>query len=183
MHEVRARLLVVDHAVAAASGLGDDPGARAVPPPPRRSGRLAADQVIDVLESAGPEALVMARPPWSDASTAPLPALAVVMGIDVLWLPPAIGPAAWACSLVASWARTTPPDDLLRRAQVAVGLAGMSPAALPLREWGPDGTPVPAMGPDAVARWCDCAWCRCDWCGQGGMDGAPCPACTRRPGA
>lgn len=174
------RVLVLDHAVAEASGLGGDASARAVPPPPRRQGRLLAEQVIEVLEDAGPGALVMARPPWSDASTAPLPALAIVMGMEVLWLPPGIGPAAWACALVAAWARTTPPDDLLRRAQVAVGLAGMSPDTLPMREWGPHATPVPAMTPDALARWCDCAWCRCGWCDQGGMHGAPCPACGQR---
>ncbi len=181
MPETRPRALVVDHAVAVASGLDAHPIARVVPPPARRSGRLAADRVIDVLEDAGPNALVMARPPWSDAATAPLPAMAIVMGMEVLWLPPALGPAGWACALIAAWARTTPPDDLLRRAQVAVGLAGMSPAALPVREWGPDGTPVPAMTPDSIARWCDCAWCPCGWCGQGGMDGAPCPACGQRP--
>ncbi len=183
MTDAPARLLVVDHTVAVASGLDACPAARTVPPPGRRAGRLAADQVIAVLEDAGPRALVMARPPWSDASTAPLPALAIVMGIDVLWLPPAIGAAAWASALVASWARTTPPDDLLRRAQVAVGLAGMAPSVLPVRELGPDGTPVPAMGPDAIARWCDCAWCPCAWCDEGGMHGAPCPSCGQRPGA
>lgn len=180
MPDAGPRMLVVDHAVARASGLGDHPGARAVPAPPRRAGRLDADQVLEALDAAGADALVLARPPWSDATTAPLPAMAIVLGLDVLWLPPGIPAAAWAAALIAAWARTTPPCDLLRRAQVAVGLAAMPADRLPMRHWGPDGVQVPAMGPDALARWCDCAWYPCEWCDQGGMQGAPCPSCGQR---
>ena len=72
------------------------------------------------------------------------------------------------------------PDDLLRRAQVAVGLAGMSPENLPLRPWGEDELMVPAVGADALARWCDCAWRPCRWCDAGGAAQGPCPACGDR---
>lgn len=180
MPDQLARILVVDHVVARAAGLGDHPGARAVPAPSRRAGRLDSDRVLEVLDDAGPGALVLARPPWSDAATAPLPAMAVVLGIDLLWLPPGIPSAAWAAALITAWARTTPSHDLLRRAQVAVGLAAMPADRLPMRAWGPDGIEVPAMSPDSLARWCDCAWCACAWCDQGGLPGAACPACGQR---
>lgn len=173
--------LVLSHDVAHAAGLLGVDGVRATPPVARRTSRVDAEAVVDTLESVGPGALVLARPPWADPAMAPLAAIGIVMGIDLLWLPPEVPAAGWAAALIAAWARDTHPDDLLRRAQVAVGLASMSPEHLPLRPWGEDHLMVPAVGADALARWCDCAWRPCRWCDAGGADRAPCPSCGERP--
>lgn len=180
MHEGSPRALVVDADVATEACLTGRPAVHVVPALRRRQRRLDAGDVIDVLDQAGVDALVLARPPWREPALAPLPALSVVLGREMLWLPADVTPAAWAAALIAAWARSTPADDLSRRAQVAVGLASMSPGSLPTRPWGPDGTPVPAMAGDSLARWCDCAWRPCGWCDAGGVDAAPCPACGHR---
>ncbi len=169
--------IVLDHLVAAAAGLVDDDRVYAVAAPGRRAARVDPEAIIDVLHAAGPGALVLALPPWVHPPVAPLAAVAAVLGRDLLWLPADLPAAVWAAGLICAWARTTPPDSLRRRAQVAVGLAGMAPAHLPMRPWGPDGVEVPAMGTGALARWCDCAWRPCRWCHDDGALGAPCPAC------
>lgn len=172
--------LVMSHEVAEAAGLLQADGVHAAPAPVRRAGRVDGDAVIDLLDMAGREALVLARPPWADPAMAPLAAISIVLGHDLLWLPPEVPAAGWAAALIAAWARDAEPDDLLRRAQVAVGLAAMSPVNLPLRPWGEDEVMVPAVGADALARWCDCAWRPCRWCGAGGAADAPCPSCGER---
>jgi len=172
--------LVMSHEVAAAAGLADAGGVRATPPLGRRASRIDAEAVVDVLDDAGRGALVLARPPWADPSMAPLAAISIVLGRDLVWLPPEVPAAGWAAALIATWSRDCEPDDLLRRAQVAVGLASMSPANLPLRPWGEDELMVPAVGADVLARWCDCAWRRCRWCHAGGANRAPCPSCGER---
>ncbi len=180
MAEDAVRPVVVEHSVGAEAGLLAHPGVYVVAAPGRRPGRVDAADVMDALDGAGADALVLSRPPWCDPDVAPIPALSVVLGREVLWLPPDLPAAAWAAALVASWARTTPAHDLARRAQVAVGLAAMSPANLPARAWGPGGTRVPAMASESLARWCDCAWQPCGWCDAGGLARAPCPACGHR---
>lgn len=172
--------LVLAHDVADAAGLIGVPGVRATPPVARRASRLDAEAVVDVLGDAGPHDLVLARPPWADPATAPLAAISIVMGIDLLWLPPEVPAAGWAAALIAAWSRDAEASDVLRRAQVAVGLASMSPANLPLRPWGEEDLLVPAVGSDALARWCDCAWRPCRWCDAGGAGHAPCPSCGER---
>jgi len=172
--------LVMSHDVAEAAGLVDTHGVRATPPLGRRASRIGAEAVMDVLDAAGHEALVLARPPWADPAMAPLAAIGIVLGRELLWLPPEVPAAGWAAALIAAWSRDGDPDDLLRRAQVAVGLASMSPANLPLRPWGEDGVLVPAVGSEALARWCHCAWRPCRWCGSGGAGRAPCPSCGER---
>lgn len=139
--------------------------------------RLDPDVVIDAISGAGSEAIVLARPIWADPAMSPLPALAVVLGHDVVWLPDDVPAAAWATCLIASWASTHDHDELLRRAQVAVGLASLPAPALPRRPWGADDTPVPALCADALARWCGCAWTPCPWCTSGGAAAARCPSC------
>jgi hypothetical protein len=180
MHEPAPRALVVDGAGAAEAGVAAHPGVHVVPPLRRRQHRLDAEDVIEVLDAAGVGALVLARPPWCEPALAPMPALSIVLGREMLWLPGELPMAAWAVALITAWARSTPSADLSRRAQVAVGLASMAPESLPTREWGPGEARVPAMAGDSLARWCDCAWHSCDWCDAGGIESLPCPACGYR---
>lgn len=182
MHEARPRPLVVDGEVASEACVEGHAGVHVVPVPTRGRARRRIDaaEVIELLDGAGPDALVLARPPWSDPALAPLPALSVVLGREMLWLPADLAAAAWAAALITAWARSTPATDLSRRAQVAVGLACMAPESLPTRPWGPGDARVPAMAGDSLARWCDCAWHECAWCDAGGMQGLPCPACGHR---
>lgn len=180
MHETARRALVVDGEVAAEACVDAHEGVHVVPAPSRRSRRLDAAAVIEVLDVAGADALVLARPPWREPALAPLPALAVVLGREMLWLPADLAPAAWAVALITSWSQSTPASDLPRRAQVAVGLACMAPESLPTRSWGAGDARVPAMAGDSLARWCDCAWHECDWCDAGGLQGVACPACGHR---
>lgn len=174
--------LVMPHDVAAAAGLLGADGIAATAPPGRRDARVDGEAVLDLLEAAGGDALVLARPPWADPATAPLAAMGIVLGRDLVWLPPEVPAAGWAAALIAAWARDAQPRDLLRRAQVAAGLASMSPENLPLRPWGEEGVMVPAVGADALGRWCDCAWRPCRWCDAGGAGHAPCPSCGERAG-
>lgn len=182
MHEPGPRHVVVDGEVAAEACVEGYAGVHAVPVAARRRARRRLDalHVIEVLDGAGSDALVLARPPWSDPALAPLPALSVVLGREMLWLPADLTSAAWAVALITAWAHSTPAGDLLRRAQVAVGLACMPPESLPTRAWGPGDARVPAMTGDSLARWCDCAWQECDWCDAGGLGGRACPACGHR---
>lgn len=184
--EPTTTVLVADEALVLAAGVAAGAAVRAVPRASggrRRPARLDPDAVIDVLADAGPGAVVLARPAWADPPMSSLAALGVVLGCDVVWLPEDDAPAAWALALIASWAAESPPVELVRRAQVAVGLALMAPASLPRRPWGVDDVPVPAVAPDALGRWCDCAWTACEWCDQGGAAGAPCPSCGDVRGA
>ena len=173
--------IVVDHLVGAALGAGRAEGVHVVPRPARRARGLGADEVLDALEEAGPQALVLALPPWVHPQSEPLPVLARVADRELLWLPARIPAAAWAVRLIAGWARSSARGDLIRRAQVLMGLADASAVPLPRRQWGEDGPRVPAVGPRALARWCDCAWARCDCCPGGGLRAVGCPSCGRRP--
>lgn len=173
-------VVIVEESVAKAAAVADEPSVRVVPRASadrRRSRGLDADAVLDVIRDAGPRAVILARPVWADPAVAALPVLGAVADRDVVWLPEDHARAAWATALISRWAPEVDRDDLVRRAQVAVGLAGLPSSSLPLRPWGLDGQPVPAVRADALARWCACAWRRCDWCEAGGVADAPCPAC------
>lgn len=173
--------IVVDHLVGAALGAGCVDGVHVVPRPARRARGLDADAVLDALEEAGPQSLVLALPPWVHPPSAPLPALARVTDRELLWLPARIPAAAWAVRLIAYWARSSARGDLTRRAQVLMGLAHARAVPLPRRQWGEDGPCVPAVGPRALARWCDCAWAPCDRCPGGGLHAVGCASCGHRP--
>ncbi|MSO44217.1 MAG: hypothetical protein EXQ74_02730 [Thermoleophilia bacterium] len=173
-------IIVMDSAIAEVAGVARHPAVRPVVRASvgRRCTRATqTDGVLDVLAAADGRAIVLARPPWADPPLAVLPALAMLAGHEVIWLAADEAPAAWAAALITRWAEAMPPEDLVRRAQVAVGLAMMSPARLPSRGWGVGGQMVPALRAGAVGRWCDCAWRPCEWCEAGGIADAPCPSC------
>ena len=81
--------VVVDSAVAGAAGISGCDLVVVVATPERRRGSRAAglDAAVDAVASAAPGALVLARPPWADGEAAPLAALGVLLGCDVVWLP------------------------------------------------------------------------------------------------
>ncbi len=180
MPEASGCPIVVDEAVAEAGIPGDHGLVHRVARTMmgrRGAGRLDPESAIEAISGAGVGAIVLARPVWVDPAMAPLPALALVMGHEVVWLPDDAPAAAWATCLIASWAPSLGHDDLLRRAQVAVGLAALPASVLPRRPWGVDDTHVPALSSDALGRWCDCAWTPCPWCPAGGASAVICPSC------
>lgn len=166
---------MLDAHVAEAAGVAADPGVVAIPR--GRRGGADADAVTDVVAGAPAPAVVLVRPPWADAAMAPVPAVALLLGREVVWLPADLGEAAWAAALVVAWAADAGPADLVRRAQVAVGLATLPRCRLPRRPWGSGRLPMPALAPAALGRWCDRLWEPCARCEGGGAPGAPCPRC------
>ena len=167
--------IVVDAAIAESAGLV--PGASVSALPRGRGGAMDVDAVADAVAAAPPSAVVLARPPWADPPAAALAGVAMLLDREVVWLPPALGQAAWAVALIANWAAYSAPRDLVRRAQVAVGHAALPACRLPRRPWGCERVQMPALRPMALARWCDRLWLPCAHCVIGG--GAPGGACGR----
>lgn len=167
--------IVLDSVMAERTGLFASPGVVVLPCP--RRGVLGVDAVADAVAEAPATAVVLVRPPWADAATAPLAGVAILLGHEVVWLPSGAAEAAWATALIARWAIDTEPADLVRRAQVAVGLAAMPACRLPRRPWGCERAQMPALRAVALARWCDRLWAPCEHCTSGG--GAPGGACGR----
>jgi hypothetical protein len=167
--------VVVEQGVADAVRRGPDDDRLVVVPRASRRGRgrapLDPDAVVDALERAGPSALVLARSPAADPGAGVLPALAAVMGREVVRLPDALEAAAW---VVAVAGRLAPGPGLARRLQVLVGAAACP--VLPRRPVG-EGAEVPAVRPRVLARWAGCVWRPCARCAGGGLPGASCGRC------
>ena len=168
--------IVVDASVAGQAGVTGDDGVLVVRAGDRRGGRI--ETAAEVVAAAPADALVLARPPWADPFSAALAGLALLRGRDLVWLPPGLPEAGWATALIATWATDVRGSDLVRRAQVAVGLAALPACRLPRRPWGCDGSPMPALVADSLARWCDRLWEPCGHCAVGGgAPGTPCGHC------
>jgi hypothetical protein len=167
--------VVVEEGLAAAAGAVR--ATTVVPRAPRRrgSGRAALepDTVIDALDRAGTAAVVLARSPAADPGAAVLPALAAVMGHEVVRLPDDADAAAWVVALAGALAPGG--EDLPRRLQVLVGAAA-SPV-LPRRPVGAGPVRMPAVRAGVLARWAGCAWRPCARCAGGGLPGAACGRC------
>jgi hypothetical protein len=149
-----------------------------VPRPSRRRGGgpdgLDPDAVVEALERAGPGAIVLARPPAADPGARALPALAAVMGREVVRLPEDAEAAAWVVAVAAVLDRGA--GATARRLQVLVGTAAAAPA-LPRRPVGAGAARMPALRPGVLARWAGCVWRPCARCGGGGLPGAACGRC------
>lgn len=145
--------------------------------PRGRRGAPDPDAITDAMASASAPALVLVRPPWADAAAAPIPAVALLLGHDVVWLPGDLAEAAWAAGLIVAWAEGTAHRELVRRAEVAVGLAALPACRVPRRPWGSGRVAMPALGATTLGRWCDRLWAPCARCQGGGAPGAPCPRC------
>jgi hypothetical protein len=147
--------------------VGRDPRARR-----RGWAALSPDAVVAALEAAGPAAVVLARAPSADPGARALPALARIMGRQVVRLPDDAEGAAWVVGMAAAW---EPGEGLDRRLQVLVGAAGGVPT-LPRRGVGQSAR-MPAVRPGVLARWAGCVWRPCGRCAGGGLPGAPCGCC------
>lgn len=168
--------VMVDAPVADAAGIAGHAGVLLLPGSSRRGAPV--DAMADVVASAPASVLVMARPPWVDPASAALAGIAMLLGRDLVWLPPGLAEAGWAAALIARWAQDTHGPDLLRRAQVAVGLAALPSCRLPRRPWGCAALPMPALMAESLARWCDRLWAPCTRCAGGGSaPGTPCGRC------
>jgi hypothetical protein len=168
--------VLVEEGIAAAAG-GAGRALTVVPRAPRRRGRgraaLEPDAVVDALDRAGRGTIVLARSPAADPGAAVLPALAAVMGREVVRLPDDADAAAWVVALAGALA---PGDgDLPRRLQVLVGAAA-SPV-LPRRPVGAGAVRMPAVRAGVLARWAGCVWRPCARCAGGGLPGAACGRC------
>ena len=144
----------------------------------RRGGGAAAadldpDDVVEALERAGPGALVLARPPAAIRAARALPALAAVMGREVVRLPGDGDAAAWVVAIAAGLDPRG--AGAARRLQVLAGARGRARLAPPAGRGGR--ARVPALRPGVLARWAGCAWRPCARCGGGGLPGAACGRC------
>ncbi len=159
-------VLVVEAGLAAAVAGAPGPDLVAVPRPGRRrrgaSAALDPEDVVTALDLAGPDAVVLARPAADDPGAAALPALAAVMGREVVRLPGGADAAAWVVAVAGAMPADT--GGAPRRLQV---LAGVAAAA----------TRMPALRPGVLARWAGCVWRPCPRCAGGGLPGAPCGRC------
>ncbi len=172
--------LVLDAVVAEAGGLTSAATHTILARPSRRGGgrSLDLDAAVECIADTGAHSVVLARPPWVDPDTAALAGIAVLLGWEVVWLPAGLAEAGWAAALIAHWAAQADADDLVRRAQVAVGLAALPACRVPRRPWGCDAADVPALGADSLSRWCARVWEPCAHCrAGGGAPGAPCARC------
>jgi hypothetical protein len=167
--------IVVQEDVGEAAGLTTAPGVVVITC--GRRGLCDVETVADEVAASPASAIVLARPPWADPAAAALAGVSMLLNREVVWLPSGLSEAAWASSLVIQWAATAAPEDLVRRAQVAVGLASLPTCRLPRRPWGCERVPMPALRPTALARWCDRLWSPCPHCATGG--GAPGGVCGR----
>ena len=136
---------------------------------------LDPDDVVAALDGAGPRALVLARPVLADPGARALPALAAVMGREVVRLPGDDDAAAWVVAVAGALAGEG--ADAARRLQVLVG-ATAAPA-LPRRPVGAGTTRMPALRPGVLARWAGCAWRPCGRC-AGDEDPSPAVGLRRR---
>jgi len=175
-----ATTIVVQAPVADAAGLTATPGVMVLAR--GRRGVPDVEAMADHVAAAPAAAVVLVRPPWAEPAAGALAAVAMLLDREVVWLPAGLPEAAWAGSLIVRWAASTAPGDLVRRAQVAVGLASLPACRLPRLPWGCERAPMPALRPIALARWCDRLWSPCAHCATGG--GAPGGTCGRcGPGA
>ncbi len=169
--------LVVEEGLAAA--LGGPPLDGMVVVPRRRARRgagwadLDPDQVVEALERAGPDAVVLARPAADDPGARALSALAGVMGREVVRLPGEADAAAWVVAMAGRLAPLA--AGPARRLQVLAGAA--SAPVLPRRPVGAGSVRMPALRPGVLARWAGCAWRPCGRCAGGGLPGGPCGRC------
>lgn len=171
----RGTTLVIDAAVADAAGIAAQP--RVALLPRGRRGAADADAITEAMAQAPLPALVLVRPPWADPAMGPVAAVALLLAHRVVWLPAALAEAGWAAALIATWMDDVPHADLVRRAEVAVGLAALPSCRLPRRPWGGARAAMPALAPQSLGRWCDRLWEACPRCAGGGAPGAPCPRC------
>lgn len=149
--------------------------------PARRGGwrPIQGDAVVATLLAAGPRPVALARAPEADPGGSCLPALAATLGLDRVRLPDHADAAAWCVGVAVGWC-TAGESALARRLQVVAGALARAAAGergLPVREWGGEGVPVPALRPAVLARWAVRAWRPCRWCAAGGLPGAPCGSC------
>ena len=117
-------VIVVEESVVSAITPGGLDRIHVVPRDRRRDGSwpaLAADAVVAVLEAAGSEALVLARPPAADPGAAALSALAGMMEREVVRLPASARAAAWVVGVAMAGDEGSPPP--LRALQALAGAA------------------------------------------------------------
>lgn len=166
--------LVVERSVAAWALPGSRP--MQVVPRRRRRGRwldLDADAVIEAIDAAGHDPIVLARPAADDPGASCLPALGVLLGAAHVRLPGDPARAGWVVSVATQ--PSFGDGSSLRRLEALVGAAAGG-ASLPGR--GTDEVRgVPAVRPGVLARWAGCAWRPCARCGGGGLPGAACARC------
>jgi hypothetical protein len=147
-----------------------------VPRDRRRDGSwppVAAEAVVAALESAGPEAIVLVRPPAADPGAAPLAALAELMEREVVRLPSEAEAAAWVVGIaVADHEEPVPPLRALQALAGAAGIAGRLGAVA-----GEGDLRLPGLRPAVLARWARCGWRACGRCRGGGLPGARCGRC------
>lgn len=171
-------VLVVEQGIAQAVVGGGRAALAVVPRERRRRGDrwapLAPDAVVEVLDAAGGDALVLARGLAADPAAASLPVLARVMGREVVRLPDNADAAAWVLAVALTWEPGE--GDVAHQLQVLVG-AARGARALPRRELGGRTVCIPAVRPRVLARWAGCVWRPCGHCGGGGLPGAPCGRC------
>jgi hypothetical protein len=136
-------------------------------------GELDPDAVVDALDRAGPGAVVLARTPAADLGARALPALAEIMGREIVRLPADRDAAAWVVAVAGGRAEVG--ADPARPLQVLVGAAGAP--VLPRRPVGAGSARVPALRPGVLVRWARCAWRPCARCAGGGLSGASCGRC------
>ena len=128
----------------------------------RREAAIHADAVVAAIEAAGPDAVVLARPPDADPGGASVRPVAVLLGVPCVRLPPAAEAAAWVVAVAAN--AQFGDTALVRRLEALAGAAA-------------DGRTPPALRPGVLARWAGCAWRPCSRCGGGGVAGGPCGRC------
>jgi len=145
-----------------------------VPRRRRRGGWCAVegDAVVAAIDSAGADAVVLARAPGDDPGATCLPALARLLGVPAVRLPADTLLAGWVLAVAAH--PQFGDADLVRRLEVLVGAA--TAVGLPRRSVG-DGPRVPALRPRVLARWAGCVWRPCARCAGGGLMGAACGRC------
>jgi hypothetical protein len=169
--------VVAEEGLAAAVGGPSLDGVVVVPRPrrPRRRGwaDLDPDAVVEALERAGPDAVVLARAAADDPGARALPALAAIMGREVVRLPADADAAAW----VVAMAGTLGPGGVEPARSLQVLVSAAAAPALPRRPVGAGDARMPALRPGVLARWAACVWRPCGRCGGGGLPGAPCGRC------
>lgn len=176
-----ARRLVVERSLLERLG-GAAPCIDVVARRPARGGRwrpIDADAAVATLLASGPRPVALARTPEADPGGSCLPALAAILGLDRVRLPDHADAAAWCVGVAAAWCAAGE-GALCRRLQAlagAISRAARGDRGLPVRQWGIEGVPVPALRPAVLARWAGRAWHPCRWCAGGGLLGTACGSC------